>query len=134
MAEYFSPQSTEKINTIAAIYSVNPRCLREGIITRGIDYDVAASNLTNLLQNEAVSRMLLSARMEIFSRTDSLTPQAKFSEFAELLAGEVAGYYQNPGVDFSAITSFPEMWGKVRSYIREKSSATEPSRRIRLGL
>jgi len=134
MSGYFSPQSVEKIDTAAATYAVNPRYLRAGIINGGIDYDVAASNLAHLLQNEAVRQMLLSAQQEVFSRPDSSTPPARFGEFMTLLAREVAGYYRSARVDFSAVTSFTEMWKRVRSYIREGSSATEPSRRIRFGL
>jgi len=134
MADYFSPQSSERINGAAAPYSVNPKYLREGIIAEGINYDVAASNLTNLLQNEAVIQMLLSAQQEVFSRADSRSPEDRFGEFITLLAREVAGYYCNDNVDFSTLTSFANMWKKLRSYIREGSSVTEPSRRIKFGL
>ncbi len=134
MANYFSRQSTESINTVAAIYAVNPQYLRQGIIVGGINYDVAASNLTNLLQNEAVIEMLSSARKKVFFRYDPKSPEARFSNFLGFLAGEVASYYRNDNVDFSVLTNFTEMWRKVRSYIRKESSATEPSKRIKSGL
>ncbi|MBT7903260.1 hypothetical protein HN587_05335 [Candidatus Woesearchaeota archaeon] len=113
------------INELSREYGVSER--KFYVSDSELDREIYIKNLHGLLMNPFVKDRLLRSKQEIFKEASA------FDEMIQSVTYLVATMYSSEE-DFASIGDFNSMWAQTQSYVRDESTITRDSTRIREGL